>query len=53
MNNEFSPIDLRAERKRFHQNIITLALGIKNPAFWKRLEQVKSQWIPWNRQHHF
>jgi hypothetical protein len=46
MNNEFSPIDLRAERKQRRENIITLALGIKSPALWKRLEQVKSQWIP-------
>jgi hypothetical protein len=49
MNHEFSPIGMRAEQKQYRENIITLALGIKSPASWKCLEQVKSQWIPWSR----
>jgi stalled ribosome alternative rescue factor ArfA len=42
MNNKFSPIDLRAEWSQFRENIITVVLGIKSPAFRKRVEQVKS-----------
>jgi hypothetical protein len=35
------------------ENIITVVLGIKNPAILQRVEQVKSQLIPCNFQHHF
>jgi hypothetical protein len=38
MNNEFSPINLRAERKKFCDNIDTVLLGMKYVAFWKRVE---------------
>jgi hypothetical protein len=46
INHEFSPISLWAERKHCRENIIRVAPGIKSPAFRKRVEQVKSQWIP-------
>jgi hypothetical protein len=38
MNNESPPINLRAERKKFCENINTVVLGIKCVAFWKRVE---------------
>jgi hypothetical protein len=53
MNNKFSPIDLRAERKQCHESIITGAHGIKGSVFWKLGEQMKSQWIPCNHQQKF
>jgi hypothetical protein len=43
MNQEFSPIDLRAERKQFRENIIAVILCIKSPAFWKCIEQMEFQ----------
>jgi hypothetical protein len=36
MNNESSPINLRAERRNFSENINTVVLGIKCVPFWKR-----------------
>jgi hypothetical protein len=53
MNNEFSPIDLRVERKQSREKIITVVLGLENPAFRKRGEHGKSRCIPCNRQHRF
>jgi hypothetical protein len=44
---------VREELDSCRQNIVTIRLGIKNPALCKRLEQVKSQWIPYNRDHDF
>jgi hypothetical protein len=38
MNNEPPPINLRAERKKFCENINTAVLGITCIAFWKRVE---------------
>jgi hypothetical protein len=38
MNNEFPPINLWAERKKFCENINTAELGIKDVAFWKGVE---------------
>jgi hypothetical protein len=37
-NNKSHPIDPRAERKKFYENINTIVLGIKCVAFWKRVE---------------
>jgi hypothetical protein len=53
MNNEFSPIDLRVERKQLHDDITIVVLGINPPTFRERVEQVKSQWIPCSNQYHF
>jgi hypothetical protein len=38
MNNEPPPINLRAERTKFYENINKAVLGIKYVAFWKRVE---------------
>jgi hypothetical protein len=38
MNNESPPINLRAERKKFCENINTVVLGIKYVTFWKHVE---------------
>jgi hypothetical protein len=38
INNESPPINLRAERKKFYENINTAVLGIKWVVFWKRVE---------------
>jgi hypothetical protein len=38
MNNESPPINLRAERKKFCENINRVVLGIQSVAFWKRVE---------------
>jgi hypothetical protein len=38
MNNEFLPINLQAERKKFCDNINPVVLGIECDAFWKRIE---------------
>jgi hypothetical protein len=38
MNNGSPPINLRAEQKKFCENIETGVLGIKCVAFWKRVE---------------
>jgi hypothetical protein len=46
MNNKFPPINLRAERRKFCENINTVVLGIKCVAFWKGVESIKSQEIP-------
>jgi hypothetical protein len=43
MNNEPLPINLRAEWKKFCENINMVALGIKCVAFWKCVESIKSQ----------
>jgi dihydroorotase-like cyclic amidohydrolase len=43
MNNESPPINLRAEWKKFCENMNTVALGIARVAFWKGFEQMKSQ----------
>jgi hypothetical protein len=53
MNNEFSPIELPAARKKHRENIIMVLLGIKTSASRKCVEQVKSQWIPCDCEHHF
>jgi hypothetical protein len=53
MNNESFPINLQAKRKKFSENINTVVLGIQGVAFWKRVESMKSQWIPYNVHHHF
>jgi hypothetical protein len=53
MNNGSSPINLWAEPEKFCENIDTVVLGIKCVAFWKRVESMKSQWIPCNGHHHF
>jgi hypothetical protein len=53
MNNESLPINLRAERKKFCENIDTVVLGIKCIAFWKHVEYMKSQWILCNGNYHF
>jgi hypothetical protein len=42
MNNESLPINPRAERKKLCENMNTVVLGIKYVAFWKRVEEVKS-----------
>jgi hypothetical protein len=42
VNNVFSPIGLRAERRQCRENIITGVLGIKSLAFRKGVEQLKS-----------
>jgi hypothetical protein len=38
MNHESPPINLRAERKKFCENINTVVLGIMGAAAWKRVE---------------
>jgi hypothetical protein len=38
MNNESPPINLRAERKKFYENINIIVLGMKCVAFWKRVK---------------
>jgi hypothetical protein len=38
MNNESPLINLRAERKKFCENINTIVLGIRCVAFWKCVE---------------
>jgi hypothetical protein len=38
MNNKSPPINLRAERKKFCENINTVLLGIKQIAFGKHVE---------------
>jgi hypothetical protein len=53
MNTESLPINPRAERKKFCENISTGVLGIQCVAFWKRIEHMKAQWIPCDGHHHF
>jgi hypothetical protein len=38
MDNEWPPINLREEQKKFCENINTVVLGIKCVACWKRVE---------------
>jgi hypothetical protein len=38
MNNESPPINLRAEQKKFCENINMVVLGIKCVAFWRWFE---------------
>jgi hypothetical protein len=38
MNNESPSINLRAERKKFYEDINTVVLGIQYVAFWKGVE---------------
>jgi hypothetical protein len=53
MNNEVSLASLWAEPDEFREDIVTIVFGIKTPALWTNLDQVKSQWIPCNCHHHF
>jgi hypothetical protein len=46
MNSECPPINMRVERKKFCENINAGVLGIKCVAFWNRVEEMKSHWIP-------
>jgi hypothetical protein len=46
MNNKLSLAGRWEELDSRRKNIVTMVLGITKPALWKRLEQVKSQWIP-------
>jgi hypothetical protein len=51
-NNEFLPIDIRAEQKQFYDTIITILLGTNSFVLWKGIDDVKSQRIRCNPKHH-
>jgi hypothetical protein len=53
MHNESPPINLRVEQKKLCENINRVVLSIKCIGFWKRIESMKSQWIPCNGHHRF
>jgi hypothetical protein len=53
MNNEVSLANVWLEPDWFREDIVTIVFGIKTPALWKRLDQLKSQWIPCNCYHDF
>jgi hypothetical protein len=49
MNNKLSLSGRWEKRDEFCKNIVAVVLGIKNPALWKRLDSVKSQWTSWQK----
>jgi hypothetical protein len=51
MNNEVSLASLWAKSDDFREDIVTIVFGIKMPALWKSLGQVKLQSIPCNCRH--
>jgi hypothetical protein len=53
MNNEASLASLSTEPDWFCEDIVTIVFGIRTPALWKSLDQVKSQCIPGNCHQDF
>jgi hypothetical protein len=53
MKTKFSRCPCWPQLDELCEDIVTVVSSCKTASFWKRVEQVKSEWIPYNCHHHF